>query len=237
MIFHSLRKFLFCFLLFNISVHSQAQTRILFVGNSYTYYHEMPEMVRKLAEVNGVTVEIMSAVNGGVSLKDHWEENRGLQTKTLIENGSYDFVVIQDQSLTPLNKPDQTITYGKILTELIKSKGGAVVIFQTWSRKGKPQMQVQLDKTYAELSEKTGARIAPVARSWHKAFEEFPDLELYDYDGSHPSEIGSYLAALVIYKTVFDLADLQSVKTIQSERWSKIEMQQCEWIAHTTGSF
>lgn len=207
-----------------------AQTRIMFAGNSYTYYNDMPTIVKQIAKENLKEVEITMSVNGGVSLKDHWEANADLETKNLIEAQDYDWVVIQDQSLTPIRNPMSTLNYGKQLANLVMNRGGKVVIFQTWSRKNNPASQAQLDSTFNQLKDNTGAILAPVAEVWHLAKKEYPSLELYDVDGSHPSEMGSYLTALVFYLTLFD-QDINTFKTISSKRWPLSEMKQCEWLA------
>ena len=173
------------------------------------------------------------SVNGGVSLKAHWESNAGLESRRLIEEQNFDWVVIQDQSLTPIRNPSSTLTFGKRLADLIDKRDGKTVIFQTWSRKNNPRSQTQLDSTFYLLQRATDATLAPVAEAWHLARQEYPNLELYDEDGSHPSEMGSYLTALVFYLTLFD-QDISTFKTVSSNRWSLIEMKQCEWLALQT---
>jgi hypothetical protein len=44
--------------------------------------------------------------------------------------------------------------------------------------------------------------VAPVGLAWKLARERIPGVSLYATDGSHPSRIGSYLAACVIYSTL-----------------------------------
>lgn len=209
-----------------------AQTSVLFVGNSYTYYNEMPKTVKRLTEINGQDCNITSSVYGGVSLEDHWKEYAGLRTKKLIEEGAFDFVILQDQSLTPIQNPHKTLTYGKKLAELVEEKGGQVLIFQTWSRKSNPRSQIKLNDTFSKLIDETRAKKAPVADAWLLAIKEYPELTLYDPDGSHPSELGSYLTALIIYCVLFEKPESGDFKTIDSKRMPLSEMKKCERIAH-----
>ncbi|MEO9803651.1 MAG: hypothetical protein ABJF04_10410 [Reichenbachiella sp.] len=208
-----------------------AQTSILFVGNSYTYYNEMPDMVKRLAEANGQDCEITTSVNGGVSLKDHWEQNSNLKSKRMIEEGAFDVVILQDQSMTPIRQPNKTLTFGKKLAGLAEEAGGQVLVFQTWSRKNNPDSQVQLDDTFSKFVATTRAKIAPVADAWHLAMKEYPNLELYAYDGSHPSEIGSYLTALIMYRVLFEKQSSGAYKTFASKRLPISEIKKCEKIA------
>lgn len=207
-----------------------SQTKVLFVGNSYTYYHDMPIMVQKIAQANQKKVEVTMSVDGGVSLKDHWNEQRGLKTKSLIGQNEFDFVVIQDQSMTPIREPRNTILYGKNLSRLIVDQNSEMLIFQTWPRKNNPDSQQALDETFSQLEKITKSKIVPVANAWKLAKAEYPNLELYEYDGSHPSEVGSYLTALVFYLFIFE-QDLSTFKTISSKNLSITEMKQCEWVA------
>src|SRR5947207_2272613 len=49
-------------------------TRILFIGNSYTYFNNLPEMVAKLAAAGGQgEVVYQMLAPGGTRLKDHWD--------------------------------------------------------------------------------------------------------------------------------------------------------------------
>jgi hypothetical protein len=68
--------------LFSAGVRSQAPTRVLFVGNSYTYFHNLPEMVVKLAAARRQKVEARMVAPGGWRLKDHWER-RGSSSSVL----------------------------------------------------------------------------------------------------------------------------------------------------------
>jgi hypothetical protein len=45
--------------------------------------------------------------------------------------------------------------------------------------------------------------MAPVGEAWLIAKRQHPELELWQGDGSHPSEQGSYLAACVFYAAIF----------------------------------
>lgn len=208
-----------------------AQTSVLFVGNSYTYYNEMPEMFEHMARFNGVDCKIDVSVNGGVSLKDHWEGHAGLNTKPMIKADSFDFVVVQDQSLTPILNPKQTRYFGKKISNLVKQQGGEMIIFQSWSRKNNPNSQMQLDRTFQQLSKEAESAIAPIAKAWHLAIKTYPELELYDADGSHPSIVGSYLTAMIIFKTLFDTEDPSMASIFKSDKLTDSQIQKCLSVA------
>jgi hypothetical protein len=85
----------------------------------------------------------------------------------------------------------------------IKRRGARTVLFLTWSRKAEPEQQADLNHAYDSVAREIGAILAPVGPAWQKARLQNPEIELYAKDGSHPSPLGSYLAASVIVQTLF----------------------------------
>ena len=49
--------------------------RILFVGNSYTMFHDLPGHIAAFMESKGRKVEGGRYLVGGASLRDHWHHN------------------------------------------------------------------------------------------------------------------------------------------------------------------
>ena len=45
--------------------------KILFVGNSYTYYNDMPKLLEGLANANGHPAEVFAVTKGGRKLHQH----------------------------------------------------------------------------------------------------------------------------------------------------------------------
>ena len=45
--------------------------KILFIGNSYTYYNHMPEIFERLARENGKEVQVFSVTCGGHKLYEY----------------------------------------------------------------------------------------------------------------------------------------------------------------------
>ncbi len=64
-------------------------------------------------------------------------------------------------------------------------------------------MQHRLITSYLEMAYDNDALCAPVGLAWKRVREERPNIILYNNDCYHPSRIGSYLAANVIYTTMF----------------------------------
>ena len=60
-------KLLFC-LCFSTGLLWTAPVRVLFVGNSYTYFNSMPRMVEELAQAAGQEIEVRAFTRGGATL-------------------------------------------------------------------------------------------------------------------------------------------------------------------------
>ena len=178
--------------------------RVLFVGNSYTSANDLPAMVRALgaAAKPKVEFEIEAATPGGFTLEAHLAAEGKESPRARIAAGAFDHVVLQEQSLRPIQEPDKMLAAARVFAkELAAAKSGAVW-YATWARLAKPETQADIDKAYAACLEATGGRLAPVGAAWRAvlaAKDEKDRVALHAADGSHPSAAGSYLAALVVY--------------------------------------
>ncbi|HEU5399780.1 MAG TPA: DUF4886 domain-containing protein [Terriglobales bacterium] len=185
--------------------------RVLFIGNSYTYFNNLPEIFAKMAEA-GHQKKIIYEMQapGGVRLKDHWNRT---ETRKALADEKWDYVVLQDQSTlgtnyyfegTPRIPSDELFhTYAMDFAKSIKESGAIPVFYMTWARKTVPQDQDALTAAYMRATRETKAIISPVGMAWAEVEKEHPAIELFYKDGSHPSAAGSYLAACVFYATIF----------------------------------
>ena len=85
-----------------ISAQSQENQKILFVGNSFTFYWNLPSVVESMAKERGISLDIYQSTAGSATLKDHWNSERSLFTRSLIDNESFSIVILQDHSSNPL---------------------------------------------------------------------------------------------------------------------------------------
>ncbi len=182
---------------------------MLFVGNSYTYYNSMPQLFAAMVEhsLPGHKVETKFIGGGGATLEKHWEVG---QVQEALKDGGWDFVVLQEQSmlgaddLTHPDSPKQFFKYAELLHGEIASSGAETVFFLTWSRKHLKEQQIYLTDAYTKIAQKLGSTLAPVGLVWDSLRED-PALELYMEDGSHPSVTGSFVAAMTLAATIFDV--------------------------------
>lgn len=190
-----------------LSLNSQAQEvkdtlRVLFVGNSYTYYENLPQVVSALSGKTDTFLLTRKVTMGGAKLSEHWRGARGLTSREEISNGNYDIVVLQEWSLGALNEKDSADYYLGLFSSLIREKGAKPFYYLTWAREKSPEQQETISRVYREAAAANGATVVPVGEAWALARKERPDFKLYNHDGSHPSELGTYLAACVFVTTL-----------------------------------
>jgi hypothetical protein len=173
--------------------------KALFAGNSYTYVHELPRVVSAMAKASGHDLTCSMSVAGGVTLEDHLNGKRQLNTIKMIETGKHHAVILQDQSLRPIKHPELTLRDVGLLCEVIRKSGATPYLFLTWAREKSPQTQELLTQTYTQAAREHDARVVPVGIAWQHALKQKPGIALYSKDGSHPSPLGTYLSACVFY--------------------------------------
>lgn len=195
---------------------------ILFLGNSYTYTSNLPQMVYELALANGDTIYHESNTPGGYTFEGHSTNN---STLTKIASRDWDFVVLQEQSQRPSFPPtqvaDDVYPYAAVLVDSIKSNYECTepVFFMTWGRRDGDQqncqfyaplctfegMNARLRESYTEMADVNDATVAPCGAAWQQMKLDNPTFwnGLYSGDGSHPSAWGTYLNACIFYATMF----------------------------------
>ena len=204
-------------------------TRVLFIGNSYTYYNNYPMMLKEIAWHEGHELECGYYTHGGYTMKQHLADHVSRQA---VEQGNFDYAFLQDQSLHSLRigtSVDQDVVgyMGKMVAKVKESSPNAKCIIElTWGRRdgsnttkgkkladlvnGYPEFftdyttnQRIMTKNTTAMAQKLGVGLSPVGIAWEIVRRERPDIELYVKDGSHPADAGSYLAAAVGYLTIF----------------------------------
>ena len=190
--------------------------RILFIGNSYTFFHDMPKsLFAPMLREAGVECEVTAVTRGGYYLSQFAdpENEEGKRLRKTVEGKQYDCVILQDQSCNPVKNEERFLQGVKALKALLEEQTAHFVLYSTWGRKeGSPQlaemhltseeMTERLHLAYHRAADTFGMRVADVGLAFAKERTESPEIELYDPDLSHPSLEGSRLAARVICDAV-----------------------------------
>ena len=189
---------------------------ILFIGNSYTYYNDMPGFYfKKVAEESGDNVNVTAVTHGGAYLYQYADQEYelGRKLRQIISGQHYDVAVIQEQSVNPIKNEESFINAVREIKSLVDAEH--FVLYATWGRNIGSSILTELAVTREEMTEKLsiaynkaailcGMRVAEVG----KAFLDYePRNDLYNQDNSHPSTVGSEIAARVIFETVKSIVD------------------------------
>jgi len=189
--------------------------RVLFVGNSYLYYNDsMHNHVRRLVAAAdpaaGKQLQYKSSTIGGARLSHH-------NIDYLTEPGRigvkepFELVIMHGESIDAMTDErraalrESAIEFNKVIT----ARGGKTALYMTHAhvKPSKWAGQDMARKTadmYVSIGNEINALVIPVALAFEEAYRQRPDIKLHqDYDGSHPSLIGSYLAACTIYASVY----------------------------------
>jgi len=183
---------------------ASVQIRILFIGNSYTFYNDLPGTLEKLMRSGGYQVEVSSSAFGGWSLSEHLAS---FETIEKIEENDWDYIVLQEKSVVS-DPEDEMYPAVRELDRLIQNAGAETILFMTWGREnglasaGFPDfksMQVNISNNYINIADELSLSVAPVGTAWQTVITSENNPGLWDNDGSHPNPFGTYLAACVFY--------------------------------------
>lgn len=169
----------------------RAGMRVLFVGNSFTYYNSMPALVQQLAAADAGAEPIFAVwyTRPGWTLREASGDD-GLEA--LLKEVRWDTVVLQEQSQLALDERHrETDPVVRDLQRRIASGGARTILFMTWWYRAD-----------WDLASELSVPVAPVAPAWAEAQRRDPGLNLWASDGRHPGPAGSYLAACVFYATL-----------------------------------
>ena len=187
--------------------------RVLFIGNSFTYWNDLPRTIADLAQsVNEPPLVYLEIAKPDYSLEDHWFE----KIDEVINQGNWNLVVMQQgPSSTPggrKNLRHWTARYDG----LIKAAGARSALYQVWSpyryRKGFTGAR----ESYRQAALDVSGMFIPAGEAWRTAWFADSSHDLYGPDGIHPSRLGTYLVALVHFELIYgrpatDLPDIAIV--------------------------
>ena len=196
-------------------LQNAAPKRVLFVGNSYLYYGDsVHNHVRRIAEELGPhgmgAYRYKSATIGGARLSHHGIDNL-LEPGKLGIDEPFELVILQGGSgevLTPKSRAGFRRS-AIALNDKIRVTGADVALYMTHAyvephELYDPGMTDMVRQTYVRVGNELGALVIPVGLAFDRAYERRPDIVLHkSFDGTHPSLLGTYLAACVVYQSVY----------------------------------
>ena len=183
--------------------------RVLFIGNSHTYFNDMPllfsHMYRQLRDDD---ISVSMIAYSGRTLRWHIDEYFTLRF-ALMNNG-YDYAVIQ-QYAHPFPQVEETESSMADIISLIRECNVKPVIFMSWAEKAKPYMTKIMSDTYRDLAKIHRCPVVPVGEIFADLNDKHPDIDLYFRDGEHASPYGDYLISACFASFFSGIHDLSGL--------------------------
>jgi len=203
-----------------VTICASAQKQVLFIGNSYTSANDLPSMVVSVASSTGDVITVSSNTPGGCTFNQHCQN----QSMTLIRQGKWDVVVLQEQSQYPSFPITQVMSdvfpYAERLVDSVYATNNCPepMFYMTWGRKNGDSYNAQfypplgtyegmdslLRERYLYMARTYDASVCPVGKVWHFIRHNYPKINLYQTDESHPSTVGTYAAACAFYTMILE---------------------------------
>ncbi|MBN1210191.1 MAG: SGNH/GDSL hydrolase family protein [Myxococcaceae bacterium] len=204
-------------------------SRVLFIGNSYTFQNSLPKVLEAFAQalVPEAPLQTEGVLVGGATLRSH--QAHGVASQRIREGG-WRYVVLQEQSMLGglridgvayLGLPeDSFFPAARQLAAQITAVGSRPLFYMTWSRKENLAAQGHLTRAYARIAAELGAALSPVGVAWERVRRERPELELYAEDGHHPGPAGTYLSACVLFASIYKRPCTGAPSTLTGTPWT-----------------
>ncbi len=204
----------------------EQRTKVLFIGNSFTFYGDIPDIFRKLAEGANKSVAVESVTKGAYTLSkfaDSADAFGKIVDDKLRSSDDYDVVILQEQSMRPLGDYNGFLTAVKSLKDKIENtqKNCRIYLYSTWGYVAGAdslgvtvmQMEQGLTDAYNSVAAETGTKVCRVGKAFGSAYVEHSEIDLYYNDAKHPSYAGSFLSACVHAATVLGINPCDSAFT------------------------
>ncbi|MCK7592378.1 hypothetical protein [Pseudomarimonas salicorniae] len=176
--------------------------RMLFIGNSYTYTHNLPEVFRRVAAAQDRAVVVSAVTIPGAAIEDHF--STGNLPDAL--EGQWDWVVMQQgPSSLPQNRVHLVLWTAEVARHLDPSRT-RIVMFSVWPALEHAHTWANAETSYAQAASKSGGCLLPAAAAWRLALAENPGLPLYSEDRLHPSREGTLLTAITLARALWPAA-------------------------------
>ena len=170
-------------------------TRVLFVGNSHTATHSLPEVVAALARRQGVALEVGMLAEPGHSLGDHLADGR---LQAALQRADWDWVVLQQG---PSSRPESRVDLRRSVTaiaEALRGRSARIALMSVWPHRRDRASSLAAEESYRQAAAAIDACVLPVATAWRLAAADDSAPGLYQRDQLHATRAGTVLAALTV---------------------------------------
>jgi len=120
----------------------------------------------------------------------------------LVETRSWTHIILQGQKYSQSQSVLYSTEAARTWIQRAKTTGATPILFPEHPQRGNPQEADYVHSIHVDIADEESSCIAPVGLSWNKVLAIDPDLNLYQTDGNHATELGALLSALVLYQVV-----------------------------------
>jgi hypothetical protein len=178
-----------------------ADVSALFVGNSHTTSHALPDLVGQMIRFRHPEKTVYSHIVPVAFLDDAARDPR---CREEIESRPWKYVVLQAQRISASGRFDYSRAEGIDIAQRARDGGATVIFFAEWGLKDVADNGPRTEAIYQEMADASGARLAAVGRAWDLALSRRPDLPLHAADGNHETALGAFLTACVLFGALTD---------------------------------
>ena len=221
-----------------IELKNKSPEKVLYIGNSYLYYNDsLHNHVRRMLEEE-YSKEIdrtnykMVTISG--SRLPHHNIEYPLNHKNLGAEEPFELVILQGGSgeANTISERKDFSLKAKAMIEKIHEAGAEAALYMIHAyvephENTNPEMIKNIKKMYIDAANQNNVLVIPVGIAFENSYDLNPDIVLHkDYDGSHPSLLGTYLAACVVFSSITHKSPLK----IQYDYFGKITQEDKKFL-------
>lgn len=183
--------------------------KVLFVGNSMTYYNTLCKGVESFANAQGKNIQCEASTAGGQNLIYHSNWTDGTVAK--IKTGNYDVVILQD--IVGSFDGDKLMKGATDLVKMIKEANSdtKVLFYMPWpvqgSLTGEASLLPYFTYNYIKTARALGASLAPAGEAYYELYNKYTNVDWYVADEKHPHAIGTFVSNCSVYYALFPEAE------------------------------
>jgi hypothetical protein len=179
---------------------SSPSYHVLFIGNSLTAANDLPHTVAALAATVQESIAVEAVTRPNLAIIDHI--NGSSNAMQVLQQGRWDLVVLQQGPTSQQIGRDTLILAAKMLEPSVAAAGGKIAQLMVWPAAADLSSFDGVLQSCKDTASAVAGICLPAGQAWRSAWAIDPSLPFYGPDGFHPSELGTYLAALVVYEGI-----------------------------------
>jgi hypothetical protein len=175
-------------------------TKILFIGQSILYAYNTPHVFHALAKSKRPQEQylIEMVAGGGYSLKDHYEDGTALKE---IRKQRWNYIIIQESTANQIINYQPYEQYAPFFDQEARKVGAQPLQFECYD--DSPNEDCRMHKEVIKVATMVHEPVIPVGSAWRYVSKYYPHIPILGPDHHHPSALGSFLMACVLYSKIY----------------------------------